>query len=327
MHFLNNKSVDPYYNLAVESTLLERDTKDVIFILWQNDNTIVVGRNQNTYQEINQLNCFNDKVNIIRRISGGGAVYHNLGNLNFSFILNVDDDSPKTYEKILEPVIEVLNKLNVNAKFSGKNDIVVEGKKVSGNAQCRYKNRLLHHGTLIFDMNLELIGKYLNVDELKIKSKKVQSVPSRVANIKDFLPFQLSLADFKEMLIEEISKSFEEIKFSEAELNRINDLRENKFITDNWNFQEKEEFDYTKKAYFESKGLIEVNLNIKDDKIIRAKFYGDFLGNSGTKKIEDLLINVNYKVDVIKPIITDELVVDVFGENFTVNEIIELLFN
>ncbi|AXK51430.1 lipoate--protein ligase [Spiroplasma alleghenense] len=327
MHFLNNKSVDPYYNLAVEATLLERDTSEIIFILWQNDNTIVVGRNQNTYQEINQLNCFNDKVNIIRRISGGGAVYHDLGNLNFSFIINVNDDSPTTYEKILEPVISVLNKLGVAAVFSGKNDIVVEGKKISGNAQHRLKNRLLHHGTLMFDMNLELIGKYLNVDELKVKAKKIQSVPARVANIKDFLPFDISLTEFKEMLIEEISKTATEIKFSEAELNHINDLRDNKFLTDKWNFEEPEEFDYSKKFHFESKGLVEANLNIKDGKITRIKFYGDFLGSFGTKIIEDLLTNIDYKIETIRGLLTEELVDEVFGRNFTTNEIIELLFN
>ncbi|AHI53654.1 lipoate protein ligase A [Spiroplasma sabaudiense Ar-1343] len=326
MLFFNNTSVDPYYNLALEATLLERKTEEIIFILWQNDNTVVVGRNQNTYQEINQLNCFSDNVKVVRRISGGGAVYHDLGNLNFSFILNANDDEAKTYEVILKPIVKVLNNIGVSAIFSGKNDIIVNGQKVSGNAQHRQGNRLLHHGTLIFNMNLELIGKYLNVDELKINAKKIQSVTARVANIKDFVSPDITIEIFKELLVAEVSKTLEKIQLTESELRQIEILRNEKFITDKWNFQEKEAFDYSNKAYLENKGLIEANLNIQDSKIIKAKFYGDFLGSQGTAEIEDLLKGLEYKISTIQEVLNEEIIKKVFGENFTKSEIIELLF-
>ena len=191
MKYIETYSTNPYYNLALEQYIFENRTDDDYLMLWQNDNTIVIGRNQNTYAEINADAVARYKVNVVRRGTGGGAVYHDLGNLNYSFITREADAEKIAFEKFVHPIIEALRKLGLNAETSGRNDIIINGCKVSGVAQRYYQGRVLHHGTLLYNENLDMANEVLHVDPDKIKAKGVKSVRSRIGNIRELLSIAL----------------------------------------------------------------------------------------------------------------------------------------
>lgn len=198
MLFVNSKSLNPYFNLALEEFLMT-NLKDEVFMLWQNENTIVVGKNQNTLSEINYDFAKEHNINIVRRMSGGGAVYHDMGNINFTFIKN-GESLFSDYKSFTEPIIAFLKTLGVNATLSGRNDILIDDKKISGNAQFMKNGRVLHHGTLLLSSPADIIGKALNADPEKIASKGIKSVKSRVTNINAHLENPISAEDFKEKL-------------------------------------------------------------------------------------------------------------------------------
>ena len=175
MKTIINDSKNPRFNLALEEYVLKYlDSDEDFVLLWQNENSVIIGRNQNTIEEINAAYVKTHDVNVVRRITGGGAVYHDMGNLNFSYVTNTLKDNLNNYRKFTDPVIKALNSLGVPAEFAGRNDIVVEEKKISGNAQSFYKNRMLHHGTILFDADLGMIADVLNVKPDKIASKGIK---------------------------------------------------------------------------------------------------------------------------------------------------------
>ena len=195
-HYLETGSRDPAYNLALEETVLRRRIQGDYLLLWQNDNTIVIGQNQNAEAEINRAFVETHGIRVVRRTTGGGAVYHDLGNLNYSFITDAGDAERLTMERFTRPVVEALRGLGLQAEASGRNDILVEGRKVSGTAQRLLGKRILHHGTLLFDANPEMVAGALNVDPTKFQSKSSKSVRSRIGNIRTFLKEDMDLPAF-----------------------------------------------------------------------------------------------------------------------------------
>lgn len=325
-----NKSKDPAFNLAFEEIVLKLPETKSILILWQNDNAIIVGRNQNIYEEVNIEKAEADSVHIIRRNTGGGAVFQDLGNLNFSIIQNRDE--PSTYQAMLQPVINVLQKLNINACYSGKNDIKVDGQKISGNAQYIYKNRLLHHGTILFDVILSKIGNYLYIDKSKMKSKGVKSQRAMVTNVKTLLPEakkDLTINDFRQLIIDEFQGNnitLEEITPTKIKI--ASALAKEKYRTWEWNYGIFPHFEYKNRYYFAGKGTVEIFAAIEKGIIKRIKFFGDFNGGiTPVAVFEDKLINCPYHSRNLKKIITNDLVHNVFGFDFTFKEIVHLLMN
>ena len=195
VQYLETHSQNPYYNLAFEEYVLCHRTQGDYLLLWQNDNTIVVGQNQNTEAEINRAFVEQHHINVVRRSTGGGAVYHDLGNLNYSFITDVGDDGI-SIRRFTEPVVAALRSLGLNAEASGRNDILVEGRKVSGTAQRLWGDRILHHGTLLFDANADMVAGALQVDPEKFRSKSTKSVRSRIGNIRSFLKQDMDMPAF-----------------------------------------------------------------------------------------------------------------------------------
>src|SRR5690625_4956285 len=189
MKFIDNKGItDPRINLALEEYMLENfGEKDTYLLFYVNEPSIIIGRNQNTVEEINTEYVDKKDIKVVRRLSGGGAVYHDLENLNFSFITKDDGDSFHNFAKFTKPLVDVLNELGVPAKLEGRNDLVVEGRKISGNAMYSTKGRMFSHGTLMLDSEIEEVVKALNVNKAKIESKGIKSIRSRVANISEFL--------------------------------------------------------------------------------------------------------------------------------------------
>jgi lipoate-protein ligase A len=290
MKFLILASKNPYLNLAIEEYLFA-ETDDEIFMLWQNEPTVVIGRNQNAYAEINMNYVKENNIHIARRITGGGAVYHDLGNINYTFIANKESNGID-FVYFTEPILEALKKLNINAKLSGRNDLLVDDKKISGNAQFNKGNRVLHHGTLLFDTNIDVLCQVLKVDEEKIKSKAIKSVRSRVANLKSLLNEEMNSDDFISAISRHIINKYNPTVIETPQCEKI-DILAKRNVSNEWLFP-KNNFiaDYTlvkKKKY--NFGLLEMNINMSDEKIMDIKISGDFFGGKDISDIEHILKN------------------------------------
>lgn len=229
MYYIEGRSHDPTFNLAMEEYLYRsvEPGHPGYFLLWQNEPSIIVGRFQNTAQEVNRTFAEEHRIHIVRRISGGGAVYHDLGNLNYTFIVPNDDGNPFDFARHALPIVNALEKLGVKAEFNSRNDLAIDGKKFSGSAQHMDRKRLLHHGTLLFDSDLSVLARALNVDDEKFTSKGFKSVRSRVTNILPHLPVPLSMDGFIAALRNSLSGT-EARSLSNEETKAIMTLRKKK---------------------------------------------------------------------------------------------------
>ncbi|EHN15984.1 lipoate--protein ligase [Clostridium sporogenes] len=321
MQFLVNKSTNPFFNLALEEYLLKNvDIKEDYFILWQNEPTIVIGKYQNTLKEINMNFVRDNNINVVRRNSGGGAVYHDLGNINFTFITKYDEKHLLDFKTFTNPVVYSLGKLNVKAQLSGRNDILIDGRKISGNSQHIYKDRFLHHGTLLFNSELENLVKALNVDNDKIISKGIESIKSRVTNIKEHVKEHVKedifMEKFKKILIENIfiwnKSSLKEYNLTSDQIASIEKLMKEKYMTWQWNYGESPEFNYRNSKRFQG-GKLEVLLNIVEGHINECKIYGDFLGVMDVSEIEKKIIGVKYGEEYIEEFLKEIDINKYFG--------------
>ena len=225
--YAETHSTDPAFNLAFEEYVLLNKKEGSYLMLWQNANTVVVGRNQNTAAEIDADFVRDMGVTVVRRMTGGGAVYHDLGNLNYSFISDLGDAEALSIERFARPVCAALESMGVKAGLSGRNDILAEGKKVSGVAQRIYKDRILHHGTLLFDSDSSMIAGALRAHEEKFTSKSAKSVRSRVGNIRALLPEDMSLEAFWQCILRQLGgEGLEFWQPDGAELEQIEKLAE-----------------------------------------------------------------------------------------------------
>ena len=189
LQYLNLTTTDPSFNLAAEEFVFESLPKDrSYFMLWQNDRAVIIGKYQNTLAEINLPYIEANGIRVVRRLSGGGAVYHDLGNLNYTFIADAKESERLDLRLFCEPVLRTLSSFGVKAELNGRNDMTVDGQKFSGNAQMIRHGRVLHHGTILFDSDLEAVTLALHVDEAKIRAKGIRSVRSRVTNLADVQP-------------------------------------------------------------------------------------------------------------------------------------------
>jgi lipoate---protein ligase len=204
---INNLSTEPYFNMALEEHLL-RNFSANIFMLWRNNNAIVVGKHQNTLAEINLDFVKQQNIKVVRRLSGGGTVFHDLGNLNFTFIENGEGEELINFRKYTQPILDVLAQLGVEARFEGRNDLTINGLKFSGNAEHVFRKRTLHHGTLLFSSQISDLTQALNVDPEKFKDKAVKSVRSRVTNISDHLKVKMDVKEFANRIMNHIRSKY-----------------------------------------------------------------------------------------------------------------------
>ena len=280
MRYLESPSRDPYFNLALEEYVFERmDKSKSYFMLWQNDNTIVVGKYQNTAEEIDQAYVDAHHIRVARRLSGGGAVYHDRGNLNFTFIVDRADAPGLNFKIFVRPVVEALARFGVHAAFTGRNDLTIDGMKFSGNAQYARRGRLLHHGCIMLDSNLTSVADALRVKGAKFDSKAVKSVRSRVTTINAHAPAPISMEDFKGALKEcaMASGELEPCTLTEEDLAAIRKLRDEKYATWAWNYGCSPAYDMRREMKFPA-GLVTAHLSAEGGKIKAVRFYGDFFG-------------------------------------------------
>ena len=300
MYFIEGQSHDPTFNLALEEHLYRSvdEGHPGYFLLWRNDPSIIVGRFQNTAQEVNRSFVEERGINVVRRISGGGAVYHDLGNVNYSFIVPNDEGAPFDFARHARPVIDALAKLGVAAESGGRNDLVIDGRKFSGSAQHMDRRRLLHHGTLLFDSDLSVLEQALNVDEEKFTSKGFKSVRSRVTNILPMLPKPISVSEFIDALRSSLSGTGT-YSLDETHVAAIHRLRDEKYATWEWNWGASPEFTERKVRRFPW-GKVEALLNVKEGVIRQARFYGDYFGAENREEIERALEGRLYREDALR---------------------------
>ena len=291
MKFSFLKSTNPYLNLAIEEYLLKYSNEE-FFLLWQNEPTVVIGKNQNAFAEINLEYAKKNGIHIARRITGGGAVYHDFGNLNYSFISNKEGSDNIDFERFSRPVIEAICDMGVRAELSGRNDLIVEDKKISGNAQTHFNNRVLHHGTLLFDSDLDILSSSLKVNNKKIQSKAIKSTRARVENIKSFLKDNYTIFDFTQKIKLHILSKYNaaEVNISENEL--ISTLK-NRNASSEWIFPDR---DYVSCFSLKANerynfGTVSILFNMKNEIITDAKIEGDFFGTSDICVLESIIKN------------------------------------
>ena len=260
MVYIESPSTNPAFNLALEQYVFDRmDRSQEYFMLWQNDNTVVIGKNQNAFAEVNQKVADAKHISVVRRLSGGGAVYHDLGNLNFTFILDAKDATDLDIRLFCQPIAELLRSLNVPAEVNGRNDISIEGKKFSGNSQYLKQGRIMHHGTLMFHSDLSVVADVLNVSADKFQSKAAKSVKARVTNIAPYLPEGFTLAQFKALLLKYILKeeNVQPYVFSAEELAEVEKIKRERYDKWEWNYGFSPSYSVEKSRRFEGCGKIE----------------------------------------------------------------------
>lgn len=327
MIFINNTySTDPTFNLAFEEYVFESmDQDETYFMLWQNDHAIIVGKHQNTIEEINQDFVKEQGIKVVRRLTGGGAVYHDLGNLNFTFIVNNDSGKPFDFQSFTRPVVKALQSLGVNAEFNGRNDITIDGKKFSGNSQYAKRGRVLHHGTVLFNSKLDTVQRALKVKKDKIESKGVKSVKSRVTNIADYLDPDFTLEDFKKALVSYMFEDGElkERSFTQEDIAAIKKLQEEKYATWEWNYGRSPEYNLRRERKYPC-GLVTVLMTVDRGIIKDIHFYGDFFGNGDITKLEGQLVGSKPEESVLRRLLQNNDLSD-YINGMTDDEFIDLM--
>lgn len=302
MLYVKNDSVDPYFNLALEEYLfMRRRDLGPLFMLWQDKPVVVVGRNQNTREEINREYLQEKSIAVVRRLSGGGAVYHDLGNLNFTFIME-QKERELDFVRYTAPVIKALERIGITAAFSGRNDLTIEGRKFSGNAQFRQKERVLHHGTLLYNVNLEEMERALMVDGEKFASHGVKSVKSRVTNIAEHLPVPYNFQQFKDLLKVMVGETFGsegEYELKPEEIQVVEDLRRGKYCSWEWNFGHSPVYNIRRSHRFDW-GNVDIFLEVREGVIKETRIFGDFFTPGDIDELSRSLSGLSYHREAIE---------------------------
>ena len=299
MDFFVNTSHDPAFNLALEEELATGFGGE-FFMLWRNGPSIIVGRNQNTAAEIDSAAVRKLGIPVVRRITGGGAVYHDLGNLNYTIARDGRKLESASFAECAGVVVAALNKMGIPAEFSGRNDILVSGRKVSGSAKSVLRERTLFHGTMLFDVDMSVLGRVLKPDETKIRSKGVKSVRSRVMNLRELFP-QWSMEDFlhvfQQVLMEALGIAAAQPPPPEF-ISRAEKLADERYRATEWNYGSAYPYDFNRRARF-SGGSVELSARIRENRIAELTLHGDFFGDAPAEELTRLLTGTVFRPEAV----------------------------
>lgn len=323
MLFINNRiSTDPAFNLALEEYCFETlGSRDDCFMLWQNANAIIIGRHQNTVEEINDQAVQEEGIQVVRRMTGGGAVYHDLGNLNFTYILNQQPAQDFDFGFFIHPVINALKQMGVEAVFNSRNDIEIDGKKFSGNAQYSRHGRVLHHGTLLYNSRLDKVARALRVKPQKIASKGVKSVQSRITNIAEYLPEPYPIDTFREKLTACLFEdgALTPYALTAADLQAVRKLRDEKYATWKWNYGQSPAYDRRIECKYPF-GLVTALMTIKKGCIDALHFYGDFFSSRDITELAGRFTGIRLEktalADILETVTVSDYINGMCNEDF-----------
>ena len=324
MLLIDSPSHNAYFNIASEEYLLHQFPTQDIFLLYVNAPSIIVGKFQNTLAEINLDYVKEKEIKVVRRMSGGGTVYHDLGNLNFSFHTLLGQNDFGDFSFFTQPVLNVLNQLGVPAVLQGRNDLLVDGKKFSGNAKLARHGKMIQHGTILLDCEMEVLGQALKVNPLKFIDKAIKSNRSRVTNLINYLPRETTTNDLKKLLTEEImtnNPEAERYELTGEDLQGIEQLMTEKYETWDWNFGFSPNYNF-KKAIKLPAGFIEVHLDVVHGIIEKAKIFGDFFASKPIEELEEQLLGQKHEVSALEKLFSEIDLTEFFGK-VTLEEVIE----
>ena len=325
MLIIESPSHNAYFNIASEEYLLNKFPKEDIFLLYVNAPSIIVGKFQNTLAEINLGYVRKNNIKVVRRMSGGGTVYHDLGNLNFSFHTLLGAQDFMDFSVFTEPVISLLNRLGVPAKLEGRNDLLVDGRKFSGNAKLARNGKMIQHGTILLNSEMSVLGEALTVNPLKFIDKAVKSNRARVTNLIEYLPEGFTTDRIKDLLIEEIKEknpASSMYEFTIDDIRELEKLMAEKYETWDWNFGFSPDYNFTKAVKIPA-GFIELHLDVQKGYIERAKIFGDFFATLPIEGLEEQLIGKRHEINEIEKLLDSVGLPNYFG-NVTTPEILEL---
>ena len=326
MRYLKNPSTNPYYNMAFDEYCLESlPIDEPVFFLWQNKPAVIVGYNQEVNTEVN-LDYLKEKgIDLVRRVTGGGAVYHDLENLNYT-IVGRSEDLERDYPEYAALMMKALQALGVPATLSGRNDILVDGKKVSGFAKRVCKNRLMVHGTLMYNVDVDVLTHVLNPSTTKLQSKGIASVRSRVTNLCNYLPELSDIQAFKNRLEEILANNYSdaEYKLSETDLAHIQQLTDEKFATWEWNYGRSPKATLVHSARLAC-GTVEIHLTLAENRIASCRFGGDFLGNLPASDVEKALTGIPYEINEIRKCLS-KLEISRYFDRVSADNLLEMMF-
>ena len=331
MIYIENQETDPHYNLAFEEYVFQNTDKfspdggpRPVLLLWQNEPSVIVGKYQNTIEEINYDYINTKGIHVVRRNTGGGAVYHDLGNLNYSFVIP-DAGTKVDFKTFTTPVVKALNSYGIPAEQTGRNDILVDGKKFSGNAQQFSKHRLLHHGTIMFDVDTDAVAKALKVKEGKFKSKATKSVRSRVTNLKPYFNEGMDVTAFKDLLLQWFRKEYDvtEVVLSDAQIAEIETLKREKYDSYDWNFGSSPKADVVRGDFFRC-GQIEFHFMIRQHKIQDVKVTGDFFATRDIEAFEHMLVGIDFTREALEAVFEKADLQGFFGD-VTAEELLNVI--
>ena len=323
--YLETHSDNPSYNLAFEEYVLCNRTLGDYLILWQNANAVIIGQNQNAEAEINRNFVDAHQIQVVRRSTGGGAVYHDLGNLNYSFITDAGDLEQLTLNRFTAPVVDALRQLGLNAETSGRNDILINGRKISGTAQRVIGGRILHHGTLLFDADPQMLEGALQADPLKYQSRGMKSVRSRVSNIRMYLNSDMDLPAFWTYLKGHFEKKgMQTGTLTDEEIDSVFALKQQKYDTWEWNFGKSPPYDLSAKRRWTG-GTLEILISVERGILQNVEFYGDFLSLRPLGEISDHLKGCPFQKQAVSSRLDRFHIYEYFG-SITQSEILTTMF-
>ncbi len=324
MTYIKCDSENANFNFALEKYAMdELDLSDGYFMFWRTTPTLMVGRYQNTLAEINMPFAKTNNINIVRRITGGGTIYTDPNGWQFSFIVKNRGTQQIDFDSFTKPILDALHTLGVPAQASGRNDLVIDGKKFSGNAQYNRKNLTLHHGSLLFNTDLENLVRALNPDDEKLVAKGIQSVRQRVTNIAEHMQNKITALEFRDVMLRFLLNGMETYELNSADIKRVDEIKQTQFDTWAWNFGSNPKFNISKEKRFAG-GKLSVQTYVENGKIADMHLFGDFFAKEGLDTLLSKLRGCLYKEDDIKRMLVENDAESYFY-NITLEELLSCI--